>query len=91
MTVRDGADIEWNALVARREQKRVGTRVLFAGNLTRQPAFRSVDYRVHGTLLETDKIMRDSFWIGVWTGISEPMLDYMADTFRAVTRELKDA
>lgn len=91
LTVRDKVGIERNALVARLEQKRVGTRLLFAGNLTRQPAFRDVDYRVHGTLQQTDKIMRDSFWIGVWPGITEPMLDYMADMLLTVTRELREA
>ncbi|MEE7448468.1 lipopolysaccharide biosynthesis protein RfbH [Methylobacterium radiotolerans] len=88
LTVRDGAGIDRNALVARLEEKRVGTRLLFAGNLTRQPAFRDVTYRVHAALTHTDKIMRDSFWIGVWPGLTDPMLDYMADTLAAVVREL---
>ncbi|MBP2493765.1 CDP-6-deoxy-D-xylo-4-hexulose-3-dehydrase [Methylobacterium sp. PvP062] len=88
LTVRDGVGIDRNALVARLEEKRVGTRLLFAGNLTRQPAFRDVTYRVHAALTHTDKIMRDSFWIGVWPGLTDPMLDYMADTLAAVTREL---
>lgn len=88
MTVRDGVGLDRNALVARLEERRVGTRLLFAGNLTRQPAFRDVTYRVHGTLERTDKIMRDSFWIGVWPGITEPMLDYMVDTLEAAARDL---
>ncbi|SDA28842.1 CDP-6-deoxy-D-xylo-4-hexulose-3-dehydrase [Methylobacterium sp. UNC378MF] len=88
LTVRDEAGIDRNALVARLEERRVGTRLLFAGNLTRQPAFRDVTYRVHAALTHTDKIMRDSFWIGVWPGLTDPMLDYMADTLAAVTREL---
>ncbi len=88
LTVRDGAAIDRNTLVARLEERRVGTRLLFAGNLTRQPAFRDVTYRVHAALTHTDKIMRDSFWIGVWPGLTDPMLDYMADTLAAVTREL---
>ena len=88
LTVRDGVGIDRNALVTRLEEKRVGTRLLFAGNLTRQPAFRDVTYRVHAALTHTDKIMRDSFWIGVWPGLTDPMLDYMADTLAAVTREL---
>ncbi|MGU3454640.1 lipopolysaccharide biosynthesis protein RfbH [Methylobacterium fujisawaense] len=87
LTVRDGAGIDRNALVARLEEKRVGTRLLFAGNLTRQPAFQGVTYRVHAALTQTDKIMRDSFWIGVWPGLTDPMLDYMVDTLVAVTRE----
>ncbi|SDO05821.1 CDP-6-deoxy-D-xylo-4-hexulose-3-dehydrase [Methylobacterium phyllostachyos] len=89
LTVREGAGVDRNALVARLEQRRVGTRLLFAGNLTRQPAFRDVTYRTHGELLNTDKIMRDSFWIGVWPGLTEPMLDYMADMLQAVAEELR--
>ncbi|MGU3422477.1 lipopolysaccharide biosynthesis protein RfbH [Methylobacterium sp. D54C] len=88
LTVRDEAPIDRNALVARLEERRVGTRLLFAGNLTRQPAFRDVTYRVHAPLIHTDKIMRDSFWIGVWPGLTDPMLDYMADMLAAVSREL---
>jgi CDP-4-dehydro-6-deoxyglucose reductase, E1 len=89
LSVRDGAGLDRNAVVKALEARRVGTRLLFAGNLTRQPAFRDVTYRIHGTLERTDKIMRDSFWVGVWPGITDPMLDYMADTLLAVTRELR--
>jgi CDP-6-deoxy-D-xylo-4-hexulose-3-dehydrase len=50
-----------------------------------------VPYRIHGSLTNTDKIMHDSFWMGVWPGIDEPRLDYMADTLLALTRELSGA
>lgn len=66
----------------------MGTRLLFAGNLTKQPAFRDVDYRIHGTLVNTDKVMNDSFWVGLWPGIDEQRLDYMCETLTAVTHEL---
>ena len=62
--------------------------MLFAGNLTRQPAFTHVEYRVHGELTHTDKVMNDSFWIGVWPGIDDQRMDYMIDTLLQVTREL---
>ena len=90
LTVRDGAGIDRNALTRTLEERRVGTRLLFAGNLTKQPAFRDVAYRVHGALTNTDKIMNDSFWVGVWPGIDAPRLDYMADTLLALTEELRD-
>ena len=88
LTVRDGSGINRNDLVRTLEERKVGTRLLFAGNLTKQPAFRDVEYRVHGSLTNTDKIMNDSFWIGVWPGIDDQRMDYMADTLLAVTREL---
>jgi CDP-6-deoxy-D-xylo-4-hexulose-3-dehydrase len=88
LTVRDGVRIARNDLVRTLEERKVGTRLLFAGNLTKQPAFRDVEYRVAGTLENTDKIMNDSFWIGVWPGIDAPRLDYMAQTLDDVSREL---
>lgn len=88
LTVRDGTGIDRNAVTRTLEARKVGTRMLFAGNLTKQPAFRDVAYRVHGELTNTDKIMNDSFWVGVWPGLDDPRLDYIADTLDAVTREL---
>lgn len=88
LTIRDGTGIDRNLLTRTLEGRKVGTRLLFAGNLTKQPAFRNVPFRIHGELTRTDKIMNDSFWIGVWPGIDEQRLDYMVDTLHAVTREL---
>jgi CDP-6-deoxy-D-xylo-4-hexulose-3-dehydrase len=61
--------------------------MLFAGNLTRQPAFADVAYRIHGTLSNTDKVMNDSFWIGVWPGLDDRRLDYMVDTLASICEE----
>ncbi len=80
LTVRDGAEIDRNTLVRELETRRVGTRLLFAGNLTKQPAFADVAYRVVGSLTHTDKVMNDSFWMGVWPGIDQQRVDYMLDT-----------
>ncbi|WP_375391033.1 lipopolysaccharide biosynthesis protein RfbH [uncultured Sphingomonas sp.] len=90
LTLRDGTGIDRGQLVRMLEDRKVGTRMLFAGNLTRQPAFQDVPYRIHGALTNTDKIMNDSFWVGVWPGIDDVRMDYMADTLLAVTDELKD-
>lgn len=89
LTVRDGSGLVRNELVKALEERRVGTRLLFAGNLTKQPAFKHVDYRVHGKLTNTDKIMNDSFWLGVWPGIDEPRLDYMTQTLASIVDHQK--
>jgi CDP-6-deoxy-D-xylo-4-hexulose-3-dehydrase len=88
LTIRDGAGLDRNLLTRSLEERRVGTRLLFAGNLTKQPAFRDVEYRVHGSLDHTDKIMNDSFWVGVWPGIDEPRIAYMLDTLASLTHEI---
>jgi CDP-6-deoxy-D-xylo-4-hexulose-3-dehydrase len=88
LTVRDGMGIERNAVTRTLEERRVGTRMLFAGNLTKQPAFRDVKYRIHGDLTNTDKIMNDSFWVGVWPGLDDDRLNYIVDVLAAITHDL---
>jgi len=61
------------------EDHKVGTRLLFGGNLTRQPAYRGQNYRVVGDLARADEVMRHVFWIGVYPGLTQPMLDYVCD------------
>ena len=60
------------------DQHKIGTRLLFAGNLTRQPYMTGRNYRVAGSLENTDRVMNDTFWLGVYPGLTEEMLDYMA-------------
>jgi len=61
------------------ERHKIGTRLLFAGNLTRQPYFQGKPYRISGTLENTDIAMARTFWIGVYPGLTVEMLDYAAD------------
>ncbi len=82
MTCREG--VCKNRIVQHLEEKGVQTRMLFAGNLLRQPCFDTMrksaqGYRVAGSLEQTDRIMRDAFWIGVYPGMTVEMLDDMAD------------
>ena len=88
LTLRDGLPFTRRDAVEYLDQHKVGTRQLFAGNLIRQPAFKGVEYRVVGDLTNTDKIMNDSFWIGVWPGIGPAERDYMVSTFKTMVREL---
>jgi CDP-6-deoxy-D-xylo-4-hexulose-3-dehydrase len=69
------------------DQKKVGTRLLFAGNLTRQPYMANVRYRVSGNLVNTDNVMNNTFWIGVQPALTKEMLEYVAvqiETFLGV-------
>jgi CDP-6-deoxy-D-xylo-4-hexulose-3-dehydrase len=68
-------------LVRHLEERHIQTRQLFGGNLLRQPAFQSVPHRVVGDLANTDKIMRDSIFIGVYPGLTPDMIAYVAETF----------
>jgi CDP-6-deoxy-D-xylo-4-hexulose-3-dehydrase len=80
ITVRPEAPFCRLDLVRHLESRRIGTRQLFGGNLVRQPAYRNVPRRVVGELTNADTIMRRSFWIGVYPGLTEPMIDYMGES-----------
>ncbi|GAB3268433.1 DegT/DnrJ/EryC1/StrS family aminotransferase [Chitinimonas naiadis] len=65
------------------DQRKIGTRLLFAGNLTRQPYMKGQTYRIATELTNTDRIMHDTFWIGVWPGLTKAQLDYVCDALEA--------
>lgn len=82
LTCKEGVDR--NAVVSYIEEHGVQTRMLFAGNLTKHPCFDQMrasgkGYRIAGDLSNTDRIMRDTFWVGVYPGMTDEMIDYMAE------------
>ena len=79
LTLRDNAPCSRVDLLRYLDQQRIGTRLLFAGNVTRQPYMQGRNYRVANTLTNADIITERSFWIGVYPGLSTEMLDYAAD------------
>lgn len=89
ITCKEG--IDKNSVVRYIEEKGVQTRMLFAGNLIRQPCFDDMRkdqnaYRIIGNLINTDRIMNDSFWVGIYPGITDELISYMADTIKAAVR-----
>ncbi len=81
ITIRPDAGFSKNELVDFLEKHKVATRGLFAGNLIRHPAYRNVQYRVVDSLKNTDYIMNNTFFIGVYPGLDDPKVDYMLSVF----------
>jgi len=77
-----------NDLIAHLESNKIATRLLFGGNLMRQPAYQNVEYRAVGTFENTDFVMNNVFWIGVYPGLTDAMLDYVIDTFHGWVKAL---
>ena len=86
ITLRNEVTFKRNELVEFLEKRQIQTRNLFAGNLTRHPCFdtlkENIDYRVSGNLKNTDKIMNDSFWLGLYPGMTEAKLNYIIESIK---------
>jgi len=74
--VREDAPFKRDELIRALDAKKIATRLLFGGNLLRQPAYEGCEYRVVGELTNTDFVMNNVFWIGVYPGLTRPMLDF---------------
>jgi CDP-6-deoxy-D-xylo-4-hexulose-3-dehydrase len=79
ITLKDGCGTERVQLTQYLDQHKIGTRLLFAGNLIRQPYFKGIEYRVVGSLENTDKTMRDTFWIGLYPGLGPDHFEFVAE------------
>lgn len=83
-----GSEINRGKLVSFLEEKKIGTRLVFAGNLTKQPAYSNLEFKVVGKLSNTDLIMNQAFWIGVHPALDDQMIQYMLDQLEAGIRKL---
>jgi CDP-6-deoxy-D-xylo-4-hexulose-3-dehydrase len=86
VTVRESSPVSRNALIQNLDRARIGTRLLFGGNLLRQPAYATVPHRVVGDLHQADRVMNHTFWLGVFPGLGPEALDHMAERVDAVLR-----
>ena len=87
--IKAAAPFTRDQLTAALEAQKIGTRLLFAGNLLRQPAYEGWEYRVVGEMTNTDYVMNNVFWIGVFPGLTPPMLDHIAQTMTAFVATAK--
>jgi len=87
--VREDAPFRREDLVRALDANKIGTRLLFGGNLLRQPAYQDCAYRVVGELRNTDFVMNNVFWVGVYPGLTPPMLDFVALTIREFISQTK--
>lgn len=90
LTVRDDAPFSRDEIVRHLDGKGIGTRLLFGGNLTRQPYMKDVRFRVHGSLANSDRIMRSAFWIGVYPGLGDAQIAYVVETVHRFCRHARD-
>lgn len=79
LMLREGSNVTRVDLTKFLDQNAIGTRLLFAGNLTRQPYFANVNYRVAGELTNTDRVMNDTFWLGVYPALNESHYDFVGE------------
>jgi CDP-6-deoxy-D-xylo-4-hexulose-3-dehydrase len=82
ITLRDHAPFRRDDIVRHLNERKIGTRLLFGGNLIRQPYMKGRHYRVHGDLANSDRIVDQTFWIGVYPGLGTEHISYVLETIR---------
>jgi CDP-6-deoxy-D-xylo-4-hexulose-3-dehydrase len=81
ITIKESAPFSKNELVNFLATKLIDTRSLFVGNIIKQPYFQNVHYRISGTLKNSDLILKNTFWIGVFPGLNVEMMNYIVEQF----------
>ena len=79
LTLRENFKFNRNSLIQFLNEKKIDTRLLFAGNITKQPLMKNINFKIHETLPNTNQVMNNTFWIGVYPGLSVPQLEYVYD------------
>lgn len=87
LTVKENAPFSKNEIVNYLEGKKIATRQLFSGNIIRHPCFKDAKYRIHNSLKNTEFIMNNTFWIGVYPGLTKEMIDYILAKFDEFVRD----
>jgi CDP-6-deoxy-D-xylo-4-hexulose-3-dehydrase len=87
LTLRPNLKITRNELVSKLEDNKIGTRLFFGGNLLKQPAYYDLKHRKIDNLVNTDTIMDNSFWLGVWPGLNEQHYDYIFDNINRLIKK----
>jgi CDP-6-deoxy-D-xylo-4-hexulose-3-dehydrase len=87
IAVKPEGGLKRDQVVQALDRRKIGTRLLFGGNLLRQPAYLDSKYRKIGELPNTDYVMNNVFWIGVYPGLTEDMIDYVVDSFHAIAKD----
>lgn len=90
LTIREGAPFSRSEILKWYASNNIETRLLFGGNIIRQPAYRNVKYRVVGNLKNSDKILKDSFFLGIYPGITKEMMDFMLEASEAFIKKYKN-
>jgi CDP-4-dehydro-6-deoxyglucose reductase, E1 len=81
ITLKETSGTTRNELIKFLDEAKIGTRLLFAGNLTRQPYFKNINYRINGELVQTDRVMNQTFWIGLYPGLTNQQLSFVISKF----------
>jgi CDP-6-deoxy-D-xylo-4-hexulose-3-dehydrase len=80
ITIDPESTISRQGLLKFLDSRKIGTRLLFAGNLLKQPAYKGVDFRVVGNLKNTDIVMNNTFWVGTYPGLTPEMIDFVTES-----------